>query len=89
MKKIKVLKQMDVTDLAGEKVMIDFETGKYLLLKGVANDIWDMIADDVTVESIIEKLLSEYEVTEEVCTSEVNGFMDKLVGYEMIKLENC
>lgn len=31
---IKLKKQLNVTDLAGEKVMIDFESGKYFLIKG-------------------------------------------------------
>lgn len=33
----------NVTDLAGEKVMVDFEQGKYFCIKGVGNDIWDML----------------------------------------------
>lgn len=37
--KITLIKPMDVTDLAGDKVMIDFETGKYYMLKGSAVDI--------------------------------------------------
>ena len=37
---IKLKKQLNVTDLAGEKVMIDFESGKYFLIKGAGNDIW-------------------------------------------------
>ena len=35
-------KKLNVTDLAGEKVMVDFESGKYFLIKGVGNDIWDI-----------------------------------------------
>ena len=36
---IHMKRQLNVTDLSGEKVMIDFETGKYFLIKGVGNDI--------------------------------------------------
>ncbi|MDO5521630.1 MAG: PqqD family peptide modification chaperone, partial [bacterium] len=60
--KITLIKELDVTDLAGEKVMIDFSTGKYFLLKGVANDIWDYIQSPITVGEIVDKLLSQYEV---------------------------
>jgi len=76
--KIKLLKKLEVTDLAGEKVMVDFEQGKYFMIKGVGNDIWDMLADDVAVEEIIQKLLAEYDVTEEVCVKEVLDFMNNL-----------
>lgn len=75
---IKILKQLNVTDLSGEKVMVDFEQGKYFMIKGVGNDIWDMLEDGITVEQIIRKLLSEYDVTEEVCEQEVLKFLNSL-----------
>jgi len=87
-KKIKLIRKPDVTDLAGEKVMVDFETGKYLLLKGVANDIWDLVEDGVTLSSICAKLLEEYDVTPEVCEAEVAKFLDQLVGYTFIEIED-
>lgn len=76
--KVMLKKQIVVTDLAGEKVMVDFDSGKYYLIKGVGNDIWDMIQEKTTPGEILEKLLSEYEVTREVCSESVYGFLDKL-----------
>lgn len=87
-KKIEIVRMPDVTDLAGEKVMVDFETGKYLLLKGVANDIWDLLSSTNTSEEIVTKLLAEYEVTEDVCRTEVVAFLEKLEGFGFVKLEN-
>lgn len=75
---IKVLKKLNVTDLSGEKVMVDFEQGKYFMIKGVGNDIWDMLTDGITVEQIIGNLLAEYEVSEEVCEQEVLKFLNSL-----------
>ena len=71
-------KQLNVTDLSGEKVMVDFEQGKYFMIKGVGNDIWDMLADDVTVTQIMDKLLLEYDVTREQCEAEVLNFLTEL-----------
>ncbi len=75
---IKLKKQISVTDLSGEKVMIDFDSGKYYILKGVGNDIWDYIQNTITVGEIIDKLMEEYEVTEEQCSSSVISFLSKL-----------
>lgn len=83
-KKIKLKKQIEVTDLAGEKVMIDFESGKYFLIKGVGNDIWDYLQEEITPNEIIEKLLSEYEVTREVCEQQVMAFLEKMEKYDFI-----
>ena len=75
-------KKLNVTDLSGEKVMVDFEQGKYFLIKGVGNDIWDMLTADsegaVVVKNMIDSLLKEYDVTEEVCEREVLDFLMNL-----------
>lgn len=81
---VKLKKQLNVTDLSGEKVMIDFESGKYFMIKGAGNDIWDLIQEEITVEDIIKKLLSEYDVSEEECTKSVQEFLGKLKELEFI-----
>lgn len=85
-RKIKILKRPEVSELAGEKVMIDFETGKYFLLKGSANDIWEMLEEGVTGKQIVEKLLRVYEVEESVCEKSVNEFLTTLTKNGFISL---
>ena len=82
--KIVLKKQINVTDLNGEKVMVDFDNGKYFLIKGVGNDIWEMIQNEVTPNEIIEKLLSEYDVSREECEKSVMEFLEKMEGYNFI-----
>ena len=84
---VKLIKNLNVTDLAGDKVMIDFESGKYFLLKGVANDIWDYIQEPITVVEIENKLMAEYEVDKEVCHKSVLEFLDKLSSYNFINID--
>ncbi len=84
MEKVKLKKNLNVTDLSGEKVMIDFESGKYFMIKGSGNDIWDLIQDEITVEDIIEKLLAEYDVSREECEQSVQEFLGKLKELDFI-----
>lgn len=81
---IKLKKKLNVTDLSGEKVMIDFDSGKYFMIKGTGNDIWDLIQEEITVDDIIKKLLQDYDVTEEECIKSVEEFLLKLKDYEFI-----
>lgn len=81
---IKLKKKLNVTDLSGEKVMIDFETGKYFLIKGTGNDIWDMLQENITPSQIIEKLLQEYDVAPEECETTVIEFLDKMKSFDFI-----
>ncbi len=85
---IKVKKKLNVTDLSGEKVMVDFEQGKYFMLKGVGNDIWDMLIDDITVEQIVNRLLQEYDIDQETCEKETMEFLEGLEKIDIISITN-
>ena len=77
---IELKKTLNVTDLAGEKVMVDFEQGKYFMIKGTGNDIWDMLQENknITPGEIIDKLLAENEVSQEECEASVMEFLGKM-----------
>jgi len=87
--KVLLLKKPDVTDLVGEKVMIDFESGKYFMLTGSANDIWDILDDGVETENIVGKLLEVYEVKPDECRSSVLRFLKELEQIGFVSLEKC
>jgi hypothetical protein len=85
--KVKLIKKLDVTDLDGEKVMIDFSSGKYFLLKGSANDIWDYIQNPVSVSEIVDKLMSVYDVPEDICRESTFSFLSQLKNYAFVTIE--
>ena len=82
--KVKFKRNIDVTILNGEKAMLDFDTGNYYIIKGVGNDIWDMLSSEITVNEIIEKLLNEYDVSYEECERSVFEFLEKLKKADII-----
>ncbi len=84
---IKMAKKPDVTDLASEKVMIDFETGKYFVLVGSANDIWDQLEDTTKFSDVVSKLLDIYEVDKKTCEEEVLVFLKKLTEIGFVQIE--
>lgn len=86
-KKVRLVKKLEVSDLAGEKVMIDFDSGKYFMLKGSANEIWDIIQEEVTTKEITEQLMSEYEIDREECEKSVDDFLNTLLKYKFIVME--
>ena len=83
-KPIKFKREIEVTDLNGEKAMIDFNTGNYYLIKGVGNVIWEMLYEETTPKEIIEKLLKEYDVSPEECRKQVIEFLEKLERADFI-----
>jgi len=85
---VHLIKQLDVTDLSGEKVMIDFSTGKYFLLKGSANEIWDMLVHDITVGEIKENLMKIYDVDNDTCLTSVQQFLAQMQQNGFIELQD-
>ena len=87
--KISILKKPDVTDLAGEKVMIDFESAKYFMLTGSANEIWDMLDDGAESENIVSALTEIYDVETDTCREGVLNFLNELKDIGFIALDKC
>ena len=85
--KVTLIKPLDITDLAGDKVMIDFETGKYYMLKGSAVDIWENIQNPTTVADIKTHLMSIYEVDEAECLASITSFLNQMYENKFITLD--
>ena len=84
--KIKLVKNLDVTDLAGDKVMVDFESGKYFMLKGTAADIWNLIQNETTVGNVKDELQKLYDVDDSTCLSGIEGFLNQLKENEFVTI---
>lgn len=80
--KVRLKKLLDVTDLSGEKVMIDFETGKYFLLKGAANEIWDILSKNInspiSISHIRQKLMEIYDVDANTCIDSIKELLSQM-----------
>ncbi len=71
---------------AGEQtLMMSIAAQKYFALEGTGKRIWEMLAQPVTVESIVDSLAQEYDVPRETCEAEVRGFLDELRRNGLLK----
>ena len=86
---IRLLRQPDVTDLNGEKVMIDYESSRYFLLSGSANDIWDLLKEGVESENIVAELVRVYDIEIAESRKSVMKFLKELENIGFIALEEC
>lgn len=79
-------KDIDVSDLNGEKVMMNLEIGKYFMLNSVGSTIWNSIEDEKTVRLIIDDVIKKYDVTRELCEKEIIEYVEKLNNYGLITI---
>jgi hypothetical protein len=77
-----------VSDMDGEKVMLNIGNGKYYNLGEMGGVIWDMIKESITVDLLINKLLKEYEVDKKECENHVRAFIIMLFAEGLITVEN-
>jgi hypothetical protein len=70
--------------LQEEQVILDIEKGKYFSLNPVATLIWEILEQELSIESICEKLLDEYDVESERCKQETNAYMQEMIKLGLI-----
>ncbi|MEQ8156859.1 MAG: lasso peptide biosynthesis PqqD family chaperone [Clostridiaceae bacterium] len=75
---VSILGDIDVTDLNGEKVMMNFESGQYFVLNDVASRIWELIESPIIVNEVINSLLKEYDIDNKSCETAVINFLSRL-----------
>ena len=73
-------------EIDGETVMMSIDSGEYYGLDPVASRIWAIIENPLSVQALKEKLLNEYDVSEEQCQSDVLKFLGEMVENNVITL---
>ena len=75
-----------VSDMGGEKVMLNIEKGKYYNLGELGGVIWELMNTPIEVNRIITSLLSEYEVEKTECEQQVLSFVHSLHEEGLIQI---
>lgn len=70
-----------------EIVMMSVEEGKYIGLNDVGARIWELLDEPQPREALEARLLEEFEVTPELCRSEIDTFLAKLAEFRAIALD--
>lgn len=72
-------------ELDDNQVMMHLGNGKYFGLNPVGKRIWALLDQPKSFDEIIGVLLSEFEVEENLCRTEVLEFLDKAVNFEIVQ----
>ncbi|MCM3735022.1 lasso peptide biosynthesis PqqD family chaperone [Bacillus cytotoxicus] len=77
-----------VSDMAGEKVMLNVQKGKYYNLGEMGGEIWGCIEEPIMVSQLVTMLLSNYDVERIACEEQVLSFLECLLQENLIHIEN-
>lgn len=75
-----------VSDMGGEKVMMSISSGKYYNLGSTGGRIWELIAEERTLNNLIETLAAEYDIQTEQCREQVVSFLEHLSREGLINI---
>ena len=72
------------SDLGGEIVMMDVNSGNYHILEGVGGSVWTLIETPRPVFEIVAALQKEYDVDAQTCESETLSFVQDMLASDVI-----
>ena len=75
-------------DLTDEVVILDLSSGVYFGLQGVGAAIWHHIQQPGTVEELVNRLMSEYDISREECVAKTFGFLNDLARHHLIAINS-
>ncbi|WP_414622907.1 PqqD family peptide modification chaperone [Calothrix sp. CCY 0018] len=76
------------SDLGGEAVILNMNTGIYHGLNEVGAFVWNLIEQPQVVKDIQQMLLQEYEIESSVCTNDLLALLNDLQGAGLIEIKN-
>lgn len=76
------------SDLAGEVVILNLQSGVYYGLDAIGARIWNLIHEPVALQEILAVLLDEYEVERERCESDLLAMLEQLDAKGLIEISD-
>ncbi len=74
------------TELDGETVILNIETGIYSGLNELGTVIWNVLEDKMSFVDIREAVLSDFEVPLEECVVDLLSFLQELTKNKLIEV---
>lgn len=75
------------SELDGEAVILDMESGKYHNLDSTGTRIWELLQNKISLNDIVLQLMGEYTVEQEQCTTDVRDFIQQMLDSGLVITE--
>lgn len=83
---VQVAPEVVSCDLAGEAAILDMKDGVYYGLDPAGAKIWNLIQKPIILEEVRDKILKEYDVTEEECQADLLELIGQLVENGLVEV---
>lgn len=67
------------TELDGDTVILDMESGEYNGLDEVGTAVWNFLQNEATFAQIVDHIVTGYEVDRKTCRDDLQSFITEMV----------
>ena len=75
-------------DLHGEVVVLNTDSGIYYSLEKVGARVWELIQSPVSIESLRDAIMAEYEVEEQQCAGDLLSLLESLQDAGLVEVRD-
>lgn len=72
------------SDMDGETVMLNLSTSKYYNLGSVGGAIWEQLSAPMSIETLVTKLTTLYDVDRATCSQDILAFLGDLCDEQLV-----
>jgi len=83
---VKRNEEVFASEVDGEAVMMNIQTGKYYGLDEIGTRIWELMKEEIEVKKIINELRKEFDVSEQQCKKDVLTLLGDLEKNQLIEV---
>jgi len=76
------------SNLAGEEVIMQLESGIYYGLDSVGASVWALVQQPRTVAAICEAICAEFDVEPERCLADVRQLLTELIDAQLVEVRH-
>lgn len=82
--KVKINELVSYTEVHGELILANIETGKYFSIGGIGKQIWELLVKSEDVENIIDTLVQKLDAEKHAVSKDVHEFLKNLETLKFI-----
>jgi hypothetical protein len=87
--RVRIAPEVMVQEVAGESVILDLKTERYLGLNKVGTRMWQVLLDSATIQAAYDALSAEYDVPPEQLDQDLRRLIDCLIENGLITAETA
>jgi hypothetical protein len=70
--------------IGGETIVLSLPTSRYFTITGVGTRVFELLAEDTSLDTLVGIIVEEYEVEPAVARRDIDAFLDRLRDAQLL-----